>query len=117
MWDLKKRTFAFAVTVGKLIYDLPETPTNRVYIGQLIRASCPVGANYRAARRAKSQADFINKRKIVEEETDESVYFLELLAIFNPVFSTRIDALVNEGTEILKIIVTSINTSRAKLNK
>src|SRR5688500_9187830 len=97
MQDFKDRTFQFAVAVGTLILDLPYNAINRVYFGQLARSSSSVGANYRAARRAKSDADFINKLKISEEEADESVYFLELLRAFNTDFQERITALINEG--------------------
>jgi four helix bundle protein len=116
MQDFKQRTFLFAVAVGKLILDLPYNAVNREYFRQLVRASSSVGANYRAAKRAKSDADFINKLKISEEEADESVYFLELLREFNPDFIERISGLINEGTEILKIIVSSINTTRSRIN-
>ncbi|MES2003667.1 MAG: four helix bundle protein [Bacteroidota bacterium] len=67
MQDLKKRTFLFSVAVGKLIEALPYTVINRHYFNQIIRCSSSVGANYRAARRAKPDADFINKLKIVED--------------------------------------------------
>lgn len=116
MQDLKERTFGFAVSVGKLILDLPYNPVNRQYISELVRCSSSIGANYRAARRAKSDADFINKLKIVEEETDESIYFLELLREFNPKFSNALTSLVNESTEILKIIVASLVTTRKKIS-
>lgn len=71
MQELKQRTFLYAVAVGKLILDLPYNVVNKEYFKQLVRSSSSVGANYRAARRAKSDADFINKLKIVEEEADE----------------------------------------------
>jgi len=83
MQDLKQRIFQFAVSVGKLILELPYNVVNKEYFGQSVRSSSSIGANYRSAKRAKSGADFINKLKIVEEETDESVYFLELLREFN----------------------------------
>jgi four helix bundle protein len=117
MQDLKQRTFLFAVAVGKLILKLPYNVINREYFGQLVRSSSSIGANYRAARRAKSDADFLNKLKIVEEEADESVYFLELLREFNNDFKEDITTMIIEGTEILKLIVSSINTTRAKINK
>jgi four helix bundle protein len=117
MQDLKERTFRFAITIGKLVLDLPDTTINREYLRQLIKSSSSVGANYRAARRARSDADFLNKLKIVEEETDESVYFLELLREFNEPFNERIEASIKEGTEILKIIVASINTTRSRIGK
>ena len=61
MQEFKQRTFMFSVAVGKLILDLPYDVVNKAYAGQLIRSSSSVGANYRAAKRAKSDADFINK--------------------------------------------------------
>ena len=71
-----------------------------------------MGANYRAARRAKLVADFVNKLKIVEEEADESICFLELLTEFNPLLKQQFVTLLNEGTEILKIIEASTNTTK-----
>lgn len=112
--DLKKRTFDFALAVGKLVQTLPFSLVNRHYFNQLVRCSSSVGANYRAAQRAKSENDFINKLKIVEEEADESVYFLELLLAFNKEYSDIIMPLIDEGTAILRIIVASINTVRQK---
>jgi four helix bundle protein len=117
MQDFRERTFRFAVSVGKLIVDLPYNAVNKEYFGQLVRCSSSVGANYRAAKRGKSDADFLNKLKISEEEADESVYFLELLREFNPPFRERITVLINEGLEILKILVASIITTRARINK
>lgn len=114
MQDLKERTFQFAVKVANLVSELPANVINRCYVHQLVRSSSSVGANYRAARRAKSDADFINKLKIVEEEADESVYFLELLKEFNTRFDNQISMLVQEGNEIVKIIVASIITARKK---
>jgi four helix bundle protein len=111
--DLKHRTFVFAVNVARMIEGLPHTMVNRQYNQQLIRCSSSVAANYRASQRAKSTADFINKLKIVEEETDESLLFLELLLEFNEPFNNLISALITEATEILKIIVASINTTRS----
>src|SRR5258708_2703268 len=102
MQNFRERTFQFAVSVGKLILDLPYTVVNKAYFVQLVRSSSSVGTNYRAEKRGKSDADFINKLKISEEEADETVYFLELLREFNPTFRERITGLINEGLEILK---------------
>jgi four helix bundle protein len=96
---------------------LPNTTVNREHFRQIIRSSASVGANYRAARRAKSDADFIHKLKIVEEEADETVYFLELLAALNESSQPNITPLIVEGTEILKIIVASLKTVREKSNQ
>jgi len=68
--EMKRRTKNFAINVVRLTHKIPDSPHNRIYKGQLIRAASSVGANYRASRRAKSKPDFINKLKIVEEELD-----------------------------------------------
>lgn len=110
--EMKDRTKVFAIDVAKLTQTLADTPINRAYKSQIIRSSSSVGANYRASRRAKSKADFINKLKIVEEELDESLFFLELLLTFNEPFSEEIKKLHAEGETLLKIIVASIVSSR-----
>ena len=102
----------FAINVAILTTKLPKSAVNAPYGNQLIRSSSSSGANYRAACRAKSQADFINKLKIVEEETDESVYFLELLLFFNPEYKNEFENLIKEGNELLAIIVASLKTAR-----
>ena len=110
--EMKKRTKDFAINVSKLMQKLPDTLVNRIYKGQIIRSSSSAGANYRASRRAKSKPDFINKLKIVEEELDESLFFLELILEFNPSFEAEINDLYKEGETLLKIIVSSIVSSR-----
>ena len=92
--DLKGRFKIFAIDVALLIKELPKNIVNTAYSNQLIRSSSSPGANYRAACRGKSTADFINKLKIVEEELDESVYFLELLQYFNQNFNNRFNILI-----------------------
>ena len=87
------------------------------FCNQLIRCSSSVGANYRAACRAKSDADFINKLKIVEEEADESMYFLELLLQVSDKEHKEIKRLHREANELLSIVVVSIKTMRAKNHK
>jgi four helix bundle protein len=110
--EMKRRTKMFAVNIARLTQKLPDNPINRVYKGQVIRSSSSSGANYRASRRAKSKPDFINKLKIVEEELDESLFFLELLQEFNKPFEKEINELYAEGETLLKIIVSSIVSSR-----
>jgi four helix bundle protein len=114
--DLKKRTFYLAVSVGELIGLLPNTAVNKPYFTQLVRCSSSVGANYRASQRAKSGRDFLNKLKIVEEEADETIYFLELLIALNKDQAPLIQPVINEATEILKMIVSSIKTFKNKHN-
>ncbi|MDQ6724403.1 MAG: four helix bundle protein [Thermoproteota archaeon] len=108
--EMLKRTKQFAIDFGHLILSLPINTINHAYSAQLIRSSSSVGANYRATRRAKSKSDFINKFIIVEEETDESLYFLELIVEFNKDKRKKIAVLYKEGEEILKIIVASLKT-------
>ena len=110
--DLKRRFKDFAISVGEFIQLLPKNTINNAYCNQLIRSSSSPGTNYRAALRGKSAADFINKFKIVEEELDESIYFLELSQHFNPTKESEILLLIKEGNELLAITVASIKTAR-----
>lgn len=112
---MKTRYKKFAIEVAALIQDLPRNLINSNYSNQLIRSSSSPGANYRAACRAKSMADFTNKLKIVEEELDESLYFLELLQHFNAPLESRFVQITREGNELLSITVKSIKTSRSRL--
>jgi four helix bundle protein len=114
---LKQRTKVFFISIGTLIIDLPYNVLDRNYSNQLVRCSSSVGANYRSACRAKSKADFINKLKIVEEELDESMFFLELLVEFNPDKKELITELWKEANELLSIIVASLTTLRKSLVK
>jgi four helix bundle protein len=82
--------------------------SNKVYKGQIIRSSSSGAASYCASQRAKSRPDFINKRKIDEEELDETLFFREMLEEFNQQFSEDLKALLSEGETLLKIIVASI---------
>lgn len=110
--ELKNRFKKFAVRVAKLIQRLPKSTINSAYCNQLIRSSSSSAANYRAACRGKSPAAFINKLKIVEEELDESIFFLEMIEEFNPSETDEITPLVKEGNELLAITVKSIKTTR-----
>jgi four helix bundle protein len=113
---LKDRTKKFAIDVLRLLEKMPAKSPFFSIRNQLERSAISVGANYRAAVRAKSAADFINKLKIVEEECDESIYFLELLDEFSTDYKNEIKTLQNEANELLAIFVASINTARKKLN-
>ena len=110
--ELKKRTKEFALRIIKLFRNLPKGKDAEVIGYQLLRAGTSVGANYRAACRARSQADFISKMGIVEEECDESLYWMEMLiesALLRPKLAS---ALMVEGEEILSVTVASIKTAR-----
>jgi len=108
---LKNRTKKIAIDTAKFCEELKPTYSILAYTKQLIRCSSSVGANYRPACRAKSTADFINKLKIVEEEADESIYFLELISELAPSSREKANLLIKEANELLSIIVASINTS------
>jgi len=111
--ELRQRTFDFAVRVVRLVESLPKTSTTQVIGRQLLRAGTAVGANYRAAKRARSRAEFVSKLGIVEEECDETVYWIELLTALAVVKETRVAELPAEASELVAIIVASIKTARA----
>lgn len=111
--DLKDRTKTFAIRTWNLCATIPKSREFNAYVNQLIRSSSSVGANYRASQRAKSRADFINKLKIVEEEIDESMYFLELLIEVQEGRISELKSLHAEASEILAIVVSSIKTAKA----
>ena len=112
-YDLLQRTKAYALRVIKIVQALPRGDVTPVIGRQLLRAGTSVGANYRAACRAKSTADFVNKLKIVEEECDESIYWMELLIEAGLLPLPRLEALMKEGDELLSICVSAIKTTRA----
>ena len=110
--ELILRTKRFALDCWHFCFKVPKSREYNAFVNQLIRSSSSVGANYRASQRAKSTADFINKLKIVEEEVDESVYWLEIFEEILPEQSIEIERLRKEGKELLAITVASINTAK-----
>jgi four helix bundle protein len=108
-----QRTKLFALRNIRAVQALPRDGVGDVLGKQLLRSATSVGANYRAACRAKSGADFLNKLKIVEEECDESIYWRELLIESNSLPSARLEPLVREANEIPAMIVAAIKTTRA----
>jgi len=110
--DLKTRTKQFALRIIRLAESLPKSSSGKVLSTQLIRAGTSVGSNYRSACRAKSRADFVAKTGIVEEECDESLYWMELLIEAGLVKPQSLANLREEGSEILAIVVSSIKTAR-----
>ena len=111
--EFKELTKQLALRCMKLCEGLPVKTSAQVIGRQLLRSATSVGANYRAACRAKSTADFIHKLSIVEEEADESIYWLELL-IDSQVFSPdRLKPLIDDFHQVVGMIVKSIKTTRA----
>jgi len=116
-WDLKKRTKAFALRVIALVEALPRSRTADVIGNQLLRSGTSVGANYRSACRGRSTAEFISKMGIVEEEADESLFWMELLIESGIVKACKLKPLMEETNEIIAITVSSIKTARKRKNK
>jgi len=110
--NLKKRTKRFALEIIKLVEALPSDKTCAVLGRQLLRSGTSVGANYRAACRAKSPADFIFKMGIVEEEADESGFWIELLTEAEKTSGEKVNALLKESNELVAISVSSIRTAK-----
>jgi four helix bundle protein len=110
--DFRRRTFQFGIRVVRMIEALPKTDAARVIGKQVLRSATAVGANYRAAARARSRADFIAKMGIVEEECDETLYWIDTLLELGLIAPNRIKDLRSEANEILAIVVASIRTAR-----
>jgi four helix bundle protein len=115
--DLKERTKRFALRVLKLVDALPKTTASRALAAQLVRSGTSVAANYRAARRAKSTAHFLSKLGDVEEEADETLFWLELLKESGIVPAAKLSALMQEANELVAIIVASINTTKKRATR
>lgn len=114
--ELKERTKKFALRVVRLVESLPKTATGKTIGNQLIRSGTSVAANYRAACRARSKAEFVSKIGIVIEESDESVFWLELVIESKLLKKELVQSLLNEASEITAIMVSSSNTAR-KISK
>ena len=110
--DLRIRTKEFALRVIRLVNSLEYGKSTDVIGKQLLRSGTSVGANYRAACRGRSTAEFIAKMGIVEEEADESVYWMELLVEGKLVRAELLDELIHEANELVAIVVASIKTAK-----
>ncbi|MDZ8093740.1 MAG: four helix bundle protein [Nostoc sp. DedQUE04] len=112
--DFKRRTKQLALRAIRLVEALPQSRTADVIGKQLIRSATSVGANYRSACRGKSTADVIAKLSLVEEEADESLYWMELVVEVGLLPLEKVKSLMLENTEILAMTVASIKTLRNK---
>jgi len=110
--ELKLRTKNFALGIIKLTENLPDNQCGKIIGNQLIRSATSVGANYRAACRSRSKQEFISKIKIVEEESDESLYWLELISEIKFFSEKKMSCIIKEADEL-----TAIFTSTAKSAK
>lgn len=111
--ELKLRTKQFSLRIIRLTESLPNTSTAKTIGHQLLRAGMSVGANYRAACRGKSKADFIAKAGISLEEADECLYWMELLQEAGIMPAERLKDLLKEADELVAIFTASIKTARA----
>ncbi len=115
--DLKKRTKQFGLRAIKLVESLPNGQTARTIGHQLLRSGLSVGANYRAACRGRSKADFVAKAGISLEEADECLYWMVMLQEAGIVPAEKMKDLMKEADELVAIFTASIKTARANLNQ
>ncbi len=113
--EFQDKTKRLGLHVIRFVEILPQNYTSRAIVNQILRCALSVGANYRAVCRAKSDKDFINKMKIVEEECDETIYWLEIIEESGLAKIEVVTPLKREAKEILAMIVASINTMSKNL--
>ncbi len=111
---LRDKSFAFAVRIAKLYRHLAESKKEFVLSKQLLRSGTSIGANVREAGNAESAADFIHKLAIAQKETDETLYWLELMFSIDLLTGTEYDSLSMDANELLKMIRSSILTVKKK---
>ena len=112
--SLEDRTQSFAIEILRFVGSLPAVAAEQVLGRQLLRAGSAVGANYRAARRARSRREFAARLAVVVEEADESVYWLELFAAVPAARSSKLAPLLQEARELRAIFATALRTSRTR---
>jgi len=111
--ELRARTKRFAIRIVKLCDALPNRPSGWVIAKQILRSGTSVAANYRAACRSRSKAEFVAKLCIVVEEADETLYWLELLSETGIVPGSKLQALIDEANQLTAIFVAARKTSRS----
>ena len=112
--EMKLRTKKLALRFIRLVQSLPTNRVADILARQLLRSGTSIGANYRSACRAKSRADFTNKLKIVEEEADESLYWMELLIEAELIKASRLTNLYKDTNEILSMVTAAVRTIRSQ---
>lgn len=115
--ELQDRLKTYAIEIVKFAESLPDTLGFRTVRNQIVRCAPSAAANYRAACRGKSTADFKYKLEIVEEELDETMFWLEFTVGLDESRRNLVSSLWKEGNELLSIIVSSINSVKKKLKK
>lgn len=112
--QLKERTKNFALRVIKMAASMPKTGVARIIANQIVKSATSVGANYRAACMARSNAEFISKLRIVVEEADESCYWLEIIEGSKIMTKKQIEGLQKESSELTAIFVSTLKTLNSK---
>ena len=115
--ELKQRTMSFALRTARLAESLPKTWTGRMVTAQLVRCGPAVGANYRAACKARSRAEFVAKIGIVEEEADESAFWMEFIVAHGLMPENRVTELLKEANELSAIVGRSRITASKGLKR
>ena len=112
---IKDRSKKFAVSIIMLTEKLPKSYASSVIYKQIVRSTTSVGANYRASQRARSDREFISKLQIVLEESDESLYWLEIIQEMNWLHSETLSPLITEANELTAIFVSSLKTVKERM--
>jgi four helix bundle protein len=111
--QLRDRTKAFALRVIRMSDSLPRTRSGSVIGNQVLRSATGMAANYRAAGRSRSKAEFVAKIGVVIEEADETVFWLEMLQDSGIVKPTKLDSMLDEANQLLAIFTASRRTAKS----
>ena len=114
--ELKERFKKFSIRIIKMVDSMPDTISGRAIGSQVVRSGTSPAANYRAACLGKSEKDFLNKLKMVEEELDETCHWLEIIMRSELMKESRMKPLHQECSELLNIIAKSIITTKTRVN-
>jgi four helix bundle protein len=112
--DIHERIYQFVIRVINLVKKLPKNQENLILINQITRSSTSMGANDQEADGTDSKKDFISKYTIVRKEGKETYYWLRIIADTNPTFKPRMEGLMQENKEIIKIVSTIILNTKKK---
>lgn len=113
--DLKTRTTSFTLSILDIVEEITPTISSKVIIYQISKSGTSVGANYRASCRARSDKEFLSKMNIVLEETDETLFWLEIIQERNLIKNDKIKKAILEANELVSIFVTIIKNTRKRI--
>ncbi len=110
--DIEERTFKFAVRIVKMVRAVPQSPSNTVMVRQVVRCGTGIGANVEEAQGSHSRKDFARRMNIARAEAREALYWLRLLRATEILPPQRLEALINEADELVRILTTIVKRSR-----